>query len=94
MIELHAVDLEIESSEVEDASGVVKVAKVRPTPERETLSFVLERPLARPPERPEGEGRLRGGAHSRWPYPYNALGEGRPTKSTRLAAGVKEEAEW
>ncbi len=45
-IELHAVDLEIESSELEDASGVVKVARVRPTPERETLSFVLERPLA------------------------------------------------
>ena len=45
-IELHAVDLEIESSEVEDGTGVVKVARVRPTPERQTLSFVLERPLA------------------------------------------------
>jgi len=45
-LELHAVDLEIDSSEVEDAQGVVKVARVRPNPERETLSFVLERALA------------------------------------------------
>jgi puromycin-sensitive aminopeptidase len=45
-VELHAVDLEVESSEVEDASGVVKVARVRAYPERETLSFVLDRPLA------------------------------------------------
>src|SRR5262245_9918797 len=45
-LELHAVDLEIASSEVADASGEVRVAKVRPNPERETVSFVLDRPLA------------------------------------------------
>ncbi|MFI5316635.1 MAG: M1 family aminopeptidase [Myxococcota bacterium] len=45
-IELHAVELEVESSELEDRSGAVKVARVRANPERETISFVLERPLA------------------------------------------------
>jgi puromycin-sensitive aminopeptidase len=45
-LELHAVDLEIESSEVTDSSGSVKVAKLRPNRERETVSFVLDRPLA------------------------------------------------
>ncbi|HXZ86557.1 MAG TPA: M1 family metallopeptidase [Myxococcota bacterium] len=44
-LELHAVELEVDASEVEDASGVVKVARVRANPERETVSFVLERPL-------------------------------------------------
>ena len=44
-LELHAVDLEIESSEVSDATGEVKVARVRQNPERETVSFVLDRPL-------------------------------------------------
>ncbi|HTO08032.1 MAG TPA: M1 family aminopeptidase [Myxococcota bacterium] len=45
-LELHAVDLEVESSEIEDAAGVVKVARVRATPERETITFVLDRPLS------------------------------------------------
>src|SRR5262245_49557082 len=45
-LELHAVDLDIESSEVEDAKGTLKVAKLRANPDRETVSFVLERPLA------------------------------------------------
>src|SRR5262245_32291743 len=45
-LELHAVDLEIGASQVSDASGEVKVAKLRPNPERETVSFVLDRPLA------------------------------------------------
>ena len=45
-LELHGVELEIEASEAEDAGGVVKVARVRANPERETISFVLERPLA------------------------------------------------
>jgi puromycin-sensitive aminopeptidase len=44
-LELHAVDLEVESSEIENASGVVKVARVRANPERDTVTFVLDRPL-------------------------------------------------
>src|SRR4029453_16688268 len=52
-LELHAVDLEIESSEVTDASGEVRVAKLRPNPERETGSFGLDRP------RPAGPATLR-----------------------------------
>src|SRR5262245_23081182 len=44
-IELHAVDLEVESSELETDSGVVKVARVRANPERETVSFVLDAPV-------------------------------------------------
>jgi len=45
-LELHGVELEIDSGEAEDSAGVVKVARVRANPERETLSFVLDRPLA------------------------------------------------
>ncbi|MEX2207678.1 MAG: M1 family aminopeptidase [Myxococcota bacterium] len=44
-IELHAVDLEIGESSASDAQGELKVAKVRPSPERETVTFVLDRPL-------------------------------------------------
>ncbi|HTO68322.1 MAG TPA: M1 family aminopeptidase [Myxococcota bacterium] len=44
-LELHAVDLEVDSAEAEDAKGVVKVARVRPSPERETLTFHLDRAL-------------------------------------------------
>src|SRR5262245_55098380 len=45
-LELHAVDLEIGPCEAADAAGPAKVAKVRPNPERETVSFVFDRPLA------------------------------------------------
>jgi puromycin-sensitive aminopeptidase len=44
-IELHAVDLEIGASSASDAQGEVKVAKLRPSPERETVTLVLDRPL-------------------------------------------------
>ncbi len=44
-IELHAVELELGSSVARDASGDVRVARVRPSPERETVTLLLDRPL-------------------------------------------------
>ncbi len=44
-IELHAVDLELGACSASDAQGDLKVAKIRPSPERETVTLVLDRPL-------------------------------------------------
>jgi len=45
-IELHAVDLELGTCTARDSSGEVRVARIRPNPERETLTLVLDRPLS------------------------------------------------
>jgi puromycin-sensitive aminopeptidase len=45
-IELHAVDLDFGACSASDAEGELGVAKIRPNPERETVTLVLERPLA------------------------------------------------
>ena len=44
-IELHAVDLELGVCSARDARGEVRVARVRPNPERESVTLVLDRPL-------------------------------------------------
>ena len=60
-IELHAVDLELGVCSARDAVGDVRVARVRPNPERETITLVLDRPLegTRASLRIEWQGALR-----------------------------------
>jgi puromycin-sensitive aminopeptidase len=45
-LELHAVDLRLGDCSAADGGGPVPVAKVRPNPERETVTLVFDRPLA------------------------------------------------
>jgi len=47
-IELHAVDLELGACTARDRAGEVRVARIRPNPERETVTLVLDRPLEGP----------------------------------------------
>jgi len=44
-IELHAVELELGACSARDAKGEVRVARIRPSLERETVTLVLDRPL-------------------------------------------------
>jgi puromycin-sensitive aminopeptidase len=44
-IELHAVDLAIGACGASDDAGELAIAKIRPNPDRETVTLVLERPL-------------------------------------------------
>ncbi len=45
-IELHAVDLELGACSARDSGGDVPVVRIRENPKRETVTLVLERPLA------------------------------------------------
>ena len=60
-IELHAVDLELGACSARDAQGDVRVVRLRPNKERESVTLVLDRPLegTRASLRIAWQGRLR-----------------------------------